>query len=113
LDITRVCFEFYVLYVIHFFLGVRHRLYKQLFLLISVLHYLSLLFLLQVRMVVWGGGRSGWATPPGLAVLLLVLLWAGSVSPAPFKEDWPESWQEATDLAFPETGKSKHKNRTN
>ncbi len=60
-------------------------------------------------MVVWGGGRSGWATPPGLAVLLLVLLWAGSVSPAPFKEDWPESWPEATDLAFPETGKSKHK----
>jgi len=54
----------------------------------------------------WGGGlRSGWATPPGLPVLLLVLLWAGSVSPAPFKEDWPETWPEATDLAFPETGK--------
>jgi hypothetical protein len=70
-------------------------------------------FLLQVRMVVWGGGRSGWATPPGLAVLLLVLLWAGSVSPAPYKEDWPESWPEATDLAFPETGKSNHKNWTN
>jgi hypothetical protein len=26
LDITRVCFEFYVLYVIHFFLGARQRL---------------------------------------------------------------------------------------
>ncbi len=62
-----------------------------------------------MRMVVWGGGRSGWATPPGLAVLLLVLLWAGSVSPAPFKEDWPGSWPEATDLAFPETGKSTNK----
>jgi hypothetical protein len=59
----------------------------------------------------WGGGvrRSG-ATPPGLATptfleLLVLLLLAGLVSPAPFKENWPEAWPEATDLAFPEDGK--------
>ena len=59
----------------------------------------------------WGGGLRSGDTPPGLAatppglILLVLLLAAGPVSPAPFKEDWPETWPEATDLAFPETGR--------
>jgi hypothetical protein len=56
-------------------------------------------FFLQVRMVWGGGGWSGWTTP-----LCLLLLLVSVASPAPFKEEWPESWPEATDLAFPEEG---------
>jgi hypothetical protein len=49
--------------------------------------------------MVWGGGGwSRWTTPLGLLLLVSV------ASPAPFKEEWPENWPEATDLAFPEEG---------
>ena len=56
----------------------------------------------------WGGGglrRLG--TPPSLLQLVLWVSLVSLVSPAPFKEDWPETWPEATDLAFPEEGKYK------